>query len=149
MGEQYPNADGYEVSFNSIELRWREKTYTGFKALKYKHGKDSGFAEGSPDEPLGHTRGTYKGVEGSIMVLRRTFDAMVADIGPGYLDAVFEIRATMAEGTDTRTDIIRSVKILEESFGGERGPDPLYVERTFKGLKLLPNGVEPLSVPLQ
>lgn len=147
MGEDYSNTEGFEPSFQSIELVWNDKTYTGFKALKYKHGRDRGLAEGSKSEPYGHTRGLYKPPEGSISVLRRTFDTMVTDIGPGYLDAVFEMRVTMDEpnGYGTKTDIIQGVVILDEDMGGERSPDALYVERTWKGLKLLPGGVEPLS----
>ena len=148
-GERYPNTDGYEPSFQSIELRLAEKTYTGFKSLKYKHGKDRGTAEGNADESYGHTRGTYKIVEWEMMVLRRTHDAIVSDFGPGYMDEIFEIRSSIVDRNyETKTDIIESCVIDEEEFGGERGPDALYVPIKGRGLKLLPGGVEPLANPL-
>ena len=149
-GESYPTINGHEYSFSSIELRWGDKKYTGFKAIKYKHGRDVGKAEGSPAQPLGNTRGSYKGVDGSISVLRKTFDAMVADMGEGYLEEVFDIQVSFAEKyQDIVTDELRGLQLTDEDFSNERGPDPTMVERTFTGLMLLPNGVKPLRNMLE
>ena len=150
MAESFPTINGYEYSFSSVELRWRDKRYTGFKSINYKHSRDVGFAEGSPTQPLGLTRGSYGGVEGDLELLRKTFNAMVEDMGEGYLEQVFDILVTFAEkGQATCTDELRGITLTEESFDNARGADATTVKRSIKGLMLLPNGVKPLANMLE
>ena len=132
MAESFPIVNGYEYGFASVELRWRDKRYTGFRSINYKHSRDVGFAEGSPTQPLGLTRGS------------------VEDMGEGYLEEVFDVLVTFAEqGQATCTDELRGVTLTEESFDNARGADATMVKRSLKGLMLLPNGVKPLANMLE
>ncbi len=74
---------------------------------------------------------------------------IIAKFGAGFLDAVFPIAVAWAEqGQDLTTDELEGCRITDQDFNNERGPDAATVELTFKGLKLKPNGVEPLANPL-
>ncbi len=149
-GENYVNINGHEYSFSDIELRWNDIRYTGFKAVKYKHSREVGKAEGSRAELYGLTRGTYEGVEGSIIVLRKTYNQLQADMGDGYMEEMFDIDVSYgAKYQDAVTDELRGCTITDEDFDNERGSDASYVELSYIGLQLLPNGVKPIAGMLE
>lgn len=149
-GENYPNINGHEYSFSDIELRWNGNRYTGFRQLNYKHSREVGKAEGSRPEPYGHTRGIYVGCEGTLIVLRKTYNQMVADMGEGFMEQQFDIDASYgAKFQDPVTDELRGCTLTDEDFNNERGSDAAYVERAFTGLQLLPNGVKPIEGMLE
>lgn len=145
MAEDYPNTTGHEASFSDIELRWRGRPYSGFRNLSYSHSRSAGRAEGSNSAPVGNTRGSYEGCEGSIEVLRKTYNQMIADAGDGYMEIPFDI-TSMAQPYqgDPYTDYLVGCTITNEDFEGEKSPDPLYITVEFEGLHLLPNGVKPM-----
>ncbi|MEM9692608.1 MAG: hypothetical protein AAGA56_08690 [Myxococcota bacterium] len=145
MAESFPNINGYEYSFASIEINVDGRTYTGIKAMNYRHSREVGNAEGSPAELLGFARGSYTGVEGDMMMLRRTHDTLVQDLGPGYFDRMWDAIVSYAEeGLPLVTDELRGCTFTEEDYSNERGADPTMISLSFKGLQLRPNGVAPL-----
>lgn len=145
MAEQFPRINGYEYSFSDVEITVDGQRYTGIRSLSYNPTRDVGMAEGSPAQPLGYGRGTYGGGEGSFSMLRVSFDAMVEAVGEGYMEKIFPIVASYApEGSPITTDELIGCTMTGIDFQGERGPDPLYVEVSFKFLNMLTNGVAPL-----
>ena len=146
MPENYPNTLGHEAGFTNYEFVWNTIRYTGIKSVSYRHTSDFEPAEGTPNQPLGWPEGAYRGGEGAFTMLRKTFDQMTADMGDGYMTQIFDILAHLAPaGGPITTDTMGGCKISEEAFEGERGGDSLYVERSFKFLYLLPNGVKPVA----
>jgi hypothetical protein len=150
MGETWPNINGHEISFGDIDFRFNEKRYLGIKGINYNHSVDVEAIEGAADEPLGWPRGVYKGFEGDMTMTRRTADQLRADIGQGYMFAICSaaVNYTPLNGEPV-TDYLKGVRIVDEDFKSERGAGGNYVTVKIKGLKLLPNGVDPVLEPLQ
>ncbi|MEM9693011.1 MAG: hypothetical protein AAGA56_10730 [Myxococcota bacterium] len=145
MAESFPTINGYEYSYASIEIYIAGRVYTGVKAMNYRHSREVGDAEGSPAELLGFSRGSYNGLEGDLVMLRRTRDTMAAELGAGYFDRMWDATVSYAEeGLPLVTDELRGCTFTEEDFSNERGSDPTMVSLSFKGLQLRPNGVAPL-----
>lgn len=151
MAETYPTINGHDYSFSDIEFRWGANRYSGFKAINYRHSRETNQSEGSRPEGYGYPRGSYNGCEGDITFLRETFNQLIADMGDGYMEEVIPLVLVMyaPKGKPIVTDELKGITISEEDFSNERGGDSSYVQVSFKGLLLKPNGVSPIANVLE
>jgi hypothetical protein len=145
----YPMANGTRASFVSLEAKFAGQIFVGFAKLTYKRTRDIEVVYGTNKDPIGQTDGT-NAYEASCEMLLAEFNALQAKLGPGYGDVFFKIDATYSQtGLDLIHDELLGCRLLSTDSDASQGTAAL--KRTFdlKPLKILFNGIDDNSSPLQ
>jgi hypothetical protein len=124
--------NGNRYSFASIEATINSRRYKGFTEINYSDSLEVGDVRGASPIALGETDGDYQ-TEGSLTMLRREYDQLVADLGDGYGMARFPITCVYANrGEATVTDRLPAVRITGVENGHSQGNEALTVQLTLK-----------------
>lgn len=123
MTQSYPNVNGFEYSFASIEINIDGTRYYGATSITYDDSLTPGRAKGTSTLPVGSTAGEWDG-SASIEFNRRDADALIAGLGNGFGRVVFPIVVQYAEdGMPVVTDELPRVRISKASHSNSTGSD--------------------------
>ena len=138
----YPNINGREFSWASIELRLDGAApMVGFTAIKYSDKIEEEQPRGASRQPLGRTRGKYSVEDCSLTMLEGEFRQLVATLGDGWGDGTHTIVVQYADtGMTTATDTLEGVRFLGVDGGAEEGTEGLKREVSFSALKIKRDG---------
>lgn len=119
----YPNVNGFEWSFASIELKVNGTRYFGATGINYDDSLTPGRVIGTSTVPLGSTAGTWDG-SGSLEMNRRDAQALIDELGDGYGRVIFSIVVQYAEeGMPVITDELPAVRIQKAGNSNSQGSD--------------------------
>lgn len=152
----YPAVGGNRHSSASAELKiFNGSTqipasgpYAGWSKMSYTWTLTPELVKGHHPDPIGQTLGEAK-YELEITVFLAEYNLLLAGIGPGFATIPLTFVVSYSEnGFDTLVDTINGVRLT--SGGAEMDNTGKPIERTIKcsPLKILPNGVDLLAIPL-
>lgn len=137
-----PLINGRAYSHASVDIRIRKKVFSAVKEIKYKHNLEPAEMRANKAQALARTLGKYS-AEGSIVFFRHEYDALVRELGPGYLAIPFDIVVSYRElGMPLVTDTICAAR-LKTNDTGSSGEDPTEVSCDLHVMGILFNGVVP------
>lgn len=141
MANSYPNVNGFEYSFASIELKIGAQRYFGATAINYDDGLQPGMATGTSTLPLGWTAGQWTGTA-SIEFNRRDGQAIIDALGDGFGRVPLAVTVQYAEeGMPVITDSLPLCRIQKVANGNNQGTDPSKMSFDLSLLKpILRNG---------
>ena len=160
----YPNINGFEKSFVSIEAVWSAPSANsgagasgalnlnmrGYKNIEMSRVKTRGEKRGTHPDPLGKTRGSNK-YKASVEMAITEFSllqAQLAAIRADYGNVFFSFSRTYTEnGTDTITDTALGCTLDSTEGTDEQNDDPTMRKVDLNPLKILFNGLDD-EVPL-
>src|SRR5262245_3632205 len=96
MALQYPLINGRRYDFSSITLNAAGTKLTGFTSIKYSHKLTPKKVMGTHPQPIGRTRGEYE-AQGSLTLYRQEMDELRTQLGPGYMEVIFDITVSYAD----------------------------------------------------
>jgi hypothetical protein len=145
----YAIVNGVRHDCSSIELKVNGTVYIGFKSIKYSRKRNRTMVRGNHPDPIGKTRGTND-FDATCELYLAEFNALQADLGPGYGDVFFQVLVTYTEaGFDSIQDVLNGCTLdSTEDAGGDGGPDPLTRKFSLSPIKILFNGIDDLATPL-
>lgn len=143
----YPLTSGNRHSPASAELKINDKIVQGWRSIEYTWKLEPVEVRGPHPDPLGFTIGQAS-YEGSIELYLAEYQQILSDLGPGFAVVQFPITVSYSEnGFDTIVDELIGCRFKAGS-GTQSGTDPLARKFDLAILKIKPNGVELLQVPL-
>ena len=148
----YPLVRGFRHGFASITLKFQldgGKTVQMFcKSINYGRTRSRGLVRGNHPDPIAKTRGENE-YKASVEIALAEYRLLVAEIGPGYGDKIFDTIVTYGEnGFETVTDEIHGCTIDDDDASNSQGPDPLMRKLDLAPLKILMAGVDDLEIPM-
>jgi hypothetical protein len=148
----YPLIRGFRHGFASITLKFQldgGKTVQMFcKSINYGRTRSRGLVRGNHPDPIAKTRGENE-YKASVEMALAEYRLLIAEIGAGYGDKVFDTIVTYGEtGFETVTDVIQGCTIDDDDASNSQGPDPLMRKLDLAPLKILMAGVDDLEFPL-
>lgn len=148
MAETTPLINGKKHQFASVSLKFDGVEFNEFTKIDYKHNVDRSRVMGNSRETLGFTKGEYK-AEGSFSLILREYNNLIAFLGPGYMDVVFDISVSFDDddGQGMITDEIIGCMFKEPGKSFSKGTDALEVEVSLDVTKIKENGLDPLPQP--
>jgi hypothetical protein len=146
---QYPLINGIRHSIASVELKFNGQIYIGFKSINYEWSLEPGMVRGNHPDPVGDTLGVAE-YSADAEVYLAEYNQLLQALGPGFATIHFPIIVTYSEnGFDTIVDELIGCRIKKGTASQSQGSDPLVRKIEFSVLKIKPNGVDLLSVPLK
>lgn len=119
----YPNVNGCDYSFASVEFKINNRRYYGVTSINYDDSLTPGRVKGASTLPLGSTAGDWDG-SGSCEMNRQDAQAMIDDLGNGYGRVIFQVVIQYAEdGMPTITDELPAVRISKAGNSNSQGSD--------------------------
>ncbi len=136
--------NGRRYSFASVKLKVAGREYVGVKEVSYNWKIERSKVRGANIQPLGMTRGEYD-CEGSITFYKEEYDELIAALGNGYGEAVFDVSVTYADvGQPTVTDELRGCSLAGGEKSPSQGTDALEVKCDLSVSYILENGKKAL-----
>lgn len=119
----YPNVNGFEYSFASIELQVNGRRYYGVTSINYDDSLTPGRVKGTSSIPLGSTAGEWDGTA-SMEMNRRDAQELIDDLGDGFGRVIFSIVVQYADdGAEVITDQLPAVRISKATHSNSQGSD--------------------------
>ena len=148
----YPLIRGFRHGFASITLKFQldgGKTVEMFcKSINYGRTRTRGLVRGNHPDPIAKTRGENE-YKASVEIMLAEYRLLIAEIGEGYGDKIFDTLVTYGEtGFETVTDIIEGCTIDDDDASNSQGSDPLVRKLDLAPLKILMAGVDDLEIPM-
>lgn len=148
----YPLIRGFRHGFASITLVFAldggKKIQMFCKAINYGRTRTRGIVRGNHPDPIAKTRGENE-YKASVEIALAEYRLLVAEIGDGYGDKVFDTLITYGEtGFETVTDEIIGCTIDDDDASNSQGPDPLMRKLDLAPLKIRMAGNDDLEVPM-
>ena len=145
----YPLVNGNAYGFSSIELDFGGVKSRGYKEVKYSSNLEPGELRGTHPQMLARTLGQYK-AEGSLVLWTHEWNQLRDRMGQGYMQKTFTLNVVYAEAgpLGAQRDTLVGCRITKVEKGGSEGTDGLEVSLTLSVMKILENGIDPLSNPL-
>ncbi len=148
----YPLIRGRRHGFASITALFQlgdGKTVEMFiKSVNYGRTRSRGLVRGNHPDPIAKTIGENE-YKCSVEMALAEYRLLVAELGPGYGDAVFSLFVTYGEnGFETVTDTILGCTLDDDDASNAQGPDALMRKLDLAPLKILMNGLDDLEVPM-
>lgn len=148
----YPLIRGFRHGFSSITMKFK---LTGgvdiqmfVKSINYGRTRSRGLLMGNHPDPIAKTRGE-NAYEGAVEMALAEYRLLVAQLGPGYGDIVFDTLVTYGEnGFETVTDELIGCTIDDDDASNSQGPDPLIRKLDLAPLKIRMAGVDDLLIPM-
>jgi len=148
----YPLIRGFRHGFASITLKFQldgGKTVQMFcKSINYGRTRSRGLVRGNHPDPIAKTRGENE-YKANVEIALAEYRLLVAEIGPGYGDKIFDTLVTYGEtGFETVTDVIEGCTIDDDDASNSAGPDPLMRKLDLAPLKIFMAGIDDLEIPM-
>jgi len=144
----YPLVNGVFHEWSSVELKIKGKIYRRVKAISYQETLKPVKVYGTSADPIGRTRGMRE-AEGDIEIYLDEFRQIVADIGPGFYETVFDVTVSYSEtAVSTVTDHLVAVRAEEVGASQSQSADALTRKLKLNILSIKWNGVDGLKKPL-
>ncbi len=138
---QYPDVNGKRYSFSSVEAKFNDQRYIGFKAVAYKSSLKPGIVRGTDPNKLGRTRGQGDHT-GSFEMFKEEWETLKASLGDGFMEVPFNIVVAYAEdGSPVATDALYGCRITDVDDTHSEGPDALTVKCELDIMDVDYNGV--------
>lgn len=154
---QYPTTGGNRHSSASAELTIvgpgniqipSSGPFPGWTKISYTWNLESVELYGHHPDPMGQTLGQAK-YELEWEVWLAEYNMLLAALGQGFASQYIQFMISYSEnGFDTIVDIINGVRLTSGGAEMTNNPDPLKRTIKCKPLKILPNGVDMLAIPL-
>lgn len=142
-----PVINGHRYSWSSIEIDLGDLggIQTGVSAISYQQSLEPSKLRGAGSpQPSGRTRGEYD-AEGSVSLYKEDADNLIALLGNGFMEKVFDITVSYADtGNPVRTDKLFGCRIQTDEQDFSPGGDALEVTFSLNVMKLQRNGFDPL-----
>lgn len=142
---EFPAINGYAYSWASIELviarSGDSRRITRLiSEVSYGESRDRGMGRGTSGRKSLRTQGDSE-YESSITFFKHEWDALVAEMGDGFMDEEFNLVVSYADkGRPVVTDTIERCLINAPSVDASEGPDPVTVECELDVMDILWNG---------
>lgn len=121
----------------------------GWQKISYSWELAPEMVYGNHPDPVGQTLGQAK-YEAELELLLAEYNFLLASIGPGFATIPFQLTISHTEnGFDTIVDSIYGARIKGGSADIQIGAAPQKRTVPLSPLKIKPNGVDLLAVPLQ
>jgi hypothetical protein len=152
MSLTYPTVNNKAYSGVSLSLRISGDGLAGarltklIKAISHKTGVERGEVRGTDRQAYAHTAGKVTH-EASITFVKEEFDALVTELGAGFMDKPLTLTVSTKEGSSVDTVTITASGMKE--YGGDysEGTDGLECVVPLDVLRILKNGVSPVTEP--
>lgn len=154
---QYPLVNGVRHSFASVEVKVAGQIFFA-TSVNYSRKRNRTMVKENHPDPVGKTRGSNE-YSADIEMLLAEYNALQAllisqaqqqGLNTGYGDVFFTVVVTYTEaGMDTVTDTISGCTMDSTEASNAEGTDPSKRKFEMSPLKILFNGVDDLSSPLQ
>jgi|SRR5271165_750063 len=153
---QYPYIGGYRHSPTSAELKislpsGQNFILSAWQKISYKWELAPELVYGNHPDPVGQTIGQAK-YEAELELLLAEYNYLLASIGAGFATIPLLITITHVEnGFDTVADQLLGCRLkageADIQAGGAQPPQKRVIP--LQPIKILPNGVDMLAIPLQ
>jgi hypothetical protein len=146
----YPDVNGFRHSFSSIQAKIGNPgiVYQGFKGINYEFGLEPVQVYGFHPDPIGETRGVAK-YSGDFEMYLAEYAQIMAALGAGAFTQRFNISVSYIEnGYDTITDLLIGARLIKTTVDQSQSGDPLTRKVPMTIMKVLPNGLDILDIPL-
>lgn len=148
----YPLVRGFRHGFASVKLVFAldggKKIQMFCKSINYGRTRTRGLVRGNHPDPIAKTRGENE-YKASVEIPLAEYRLLVAEIGDGYGDKVFDTLVTYGEnGFETVTDEIIGCTLDDDDASNSQGPDPLMRKLDLAPLKIRMAGQDDLEVPM-
>lgn len=149
----YPSTAGARPSFGHIELKIAGFPFVGFKKIDYSRTRTREKVRGAHPDPLGKSLGEndYKAAAELYLPEFQLFIAQLRaqNILTGYGDIFFDVTVTTnATGFAVVTDTIRGCTIDTTEASNQQGTSSLTRVFDLDPLKILFNGIDDVTTPL-
>lgn len=140
----YPLVNGVRYDWSAATFKLDGANEAGLREISYTDTIERGEVRGVGPQVIGHTRGEYK-AEGSFVMLKEEFDAMVLKWGDGWMERRFDISVSYAAtGAPTVTDQLTGCAISKVETNPSQGTDALEVSCDLTVMYIIRNGKKPL-----
>lgn len=137
--------NGYIYDHGDLTIKVDGKQIDDIKEIKYSTKREVGKFRGTSPVARGRTRGTVD-FEGSMVMLRSTLDALIAEWGDGWMEKEFDITATFGnDGQPLNTDTLIRCCIISDEISSSEGADPNEVSVGLDILNIKRNGKNALK----
>lgn len=151
---EYPTVNGVTYEYSSLEINLAPQSggsaiYVGVKDISYKLDLKPTKVYGTSAQPLSRTRGSLD-LSGAITLYKSEADAFIAQLGDGYLEAVFDIVVNYNEaGKDIITDRVTGCRITSPDNSHSQGADALVVKFDLDVMMIYLSDKNPLNQMLK
>lgn len=129
---QYPNVQGVECDFTSLEINVDSEKFEwleGLKALSWSEELEPGEVRGRRAHVIGTTRGEYK-AEGSLELFFKEANEFISHLsdsaGNGWGEKYFTLTLTYSEvGLTQQNVVLEGCRVKKSDDSQEQGSDPL------------------------
>jgi len=144
----YPLIQGNAFAWSSVEIDILGVPQLGITSINYNSDIDPADVYGAGSNPIAFTQGKVT-LTGDFEILLNQYNAMVAQLGPGWrANTIGDIIVKYSEdaaGFDPIVDTLGAVRILQVGATAQSSSsDALVRKLTFKYLKILENGINPM-----
>lgn len=141
----YPTFNGKRHDWSSIKFDIQGARMRGLKDLSYKHSLEPGELRGTAAQVLGRTLGTYS-AEASFTCALAEYQALITEMGTGYLEQEFNITAkyAVAKGDPINTVEILGCRIKSADNSHSQSNEPLMVKVELSVMLIRENGINPM-----
>lgn len=137
--------NGYVYDHGDLTMKVDGKEIPDVKELKYSTKREIGKFRGTSPIARGRTRGTAD-FEGSMVLLRSTFDQLIEQWGNGWMEKEFDIVATYGnDGQPLVTDTLLGCTIVSDEITSSEGADANEVSIGLDVKGILRNGKAPMK----
>jgi hypothetical protein len=145
-----PTINGHRYGWASIEFHIAGNRRPDITELNYSTKGDPGLVRGAGMRVKGDTRGEADH-EGSFTLLKSAAQALVRDLGPGFMRKRFNITASYREDGDegVMTDELFGCRIKNVEDNPKQGNEPLSVKFDLHIYRITYDGVDPFAEPGQ
>jgi hypothetical protein len=138
----YPDINGIQYDWSSIEISTGGIPTLGFKSIDYKSSLEPGEKRTNNSSRLvGRTRGVAKD-EASFELYKVEADALIKRLGPAYKEKSFNINVSYSDtGQPTITDYIYGARIKSVSNSPKEGSETPTVKFELSVMEVRESGV--------
>jgi hypothetical protein len=140
----YPEYNGNRFSWASIQIRFNGKRYIGVKSLKCSQELEPEMVYGTSAQPIGRTQGDLK-PDASLEMYTAEADALIDDLGDGYMEKEFDIHVAFQEGAKISTRVLKKCRLKKVDESHSRGTDALTTTFDLSVMWIERNGKKPLK----
>ena len=142
---QYPDINGNRYGWSSIEIDIAGDVTFGLKDITYSNGLEPGEVRGNKSVKIGRTRGELK-PEASLTMYKLEFLNLVRQLGPGFMEVVFNVGVSYADTNQpTTTATIVGARIKKHEDNPKQGNEPASVKVDLDIFIVLEDGISPVS----
>lgn len=123
----YPLVNSTIFDFSSVTAMLGPTPYGGFKAISYKDSLEGEGQFGTFAQPIGFTRGQWKG-EASMEMYLEDWYSMITQLGAGFGVVAFPITVLYSEGLVGHIDELPAVRLKGQAKDYKPGADGLTVK---------------------